>query len=85
MLQEVLAKNNAVKEKCKKKKLERDKQRNRLVYFCIGYSKLWKEPIHKLLKKLRNRFNFRWLRISMSYHRFPNLREMLKKPLKGAH
>jgi hypothetical protein len=43
------------------------------------YSKLWKEePIHKILKKWRNKFDLKWLRISMSYHHFPNMREMLQ-------
>jgi hypothetical protein len=58
---------------------EIDRQRNRSIYHCIGYSKLWKEPIHKILKKLRNKFDLKWLRISMSYHRFPNTREMLQE------
>jgi hypothetical protein len=77
MLQEVL-KLKEGKEECKEEKQERDKQRNRSVYFCIGFSKLWKEPIHKLIKKLRNKFNLGWLWISMSYHRFPNLRDMFQ-------
>ena len=66
-LQEVI-KLNKGKEQCKEEKLERDKQRNRSVYFCIGFSKFWREPIHRWLKKLRNRFDIKWLRISMSYH-----------------
>jgi hypothetical protein len=80
MLQEDLVL-NVGKEKQKEEKLERDKQRNRSVYFCIGYSKLWKEPIHKILKKLRNKFDLKWLRILMSYHQFPNMREMLQGDL----
>jgi hypothetical protein len=75
-LQEILAL-NVGKEKWKEEKLERDKQQNRSIYFCIGYSKLWREPIHKILKKLRKRVDLTWLRLSMSYHRFPNMREML--------
>jgi hypothetical protein len=75
-LQEVLDLNKG-KEKRREEKLGRDVQRNRSVYFCIGYSNTWKEPLHKVLKKLRNKFDLRWLRISMSYHRFPNMREML--------
>jgi hypothetical protein len=77
MLQELLAKNKR-KEKHKEERLESDKQRNRSFYLCIGYSKFWKEPIHKLLKMLRNRFDLKWLRIFMSYHRLTNLREMLQ-------
>jgi hypothetical protein len=33
---------NKGKEKRKEEKDKRDKQRNRLVYFCIGYAKCWK-------------------------------------------
>jgi hypothetical protein len=41
------------KEKCKEEKLEQDKQ---------SYLKFWnKEPIYKWLKKLRNRFDLKWL------------------------
>jgi hypothetical protein len=78
MLQEVLNLNNG-KEELMEEKLEQDKQINRSSYFCIGYSEFWKEPepIHKWwLRKLRNRFNLKWLQISMSYHHFHNLREM---------
>ena len=79
-LQELLAKNEG-KETRKLEKLERDKQRNRSVYFCMGYTKFWKEPIHRLVKRLRDKFDLKWLRVSMSYHRFPNLREMLQGDL----
>ncbi len=79
-LQEVLNSKDG-KEKRKEDKVERDRQRNRSVYFCIGYSKLWKEPIHKLIKQLRNRFDLGWLRVSMSYHRFPNLRDLFQSDL----
>jgi hypothetical protein len=53
-----------------------------------AYSKLWKEAIHRILKKLRNKFDQKWLRILMSCNHFPNMREMLqeylsKKPAKG--
>jgi hypothetical protein len=65
-LQEVLHLNHG-KEKRKEEKKERDKQRNRSVYFCLGYSKFWKEPLHKWLQKLRNQFDLKWLRISMTY------------------
>ena len=34
--------------------------------------------IHVLLRRLRNKHNLRWLRISMSYHRFNNLRELFQ-------
>jgi hypothetical protein len=49
MLQKVLNLKKS-KEKHKEEKLEWDKQRNRSIYFCIVYSKFWKEPVHKWLK-----------------------------------
>jgi hypothetical protein len=56
-----------IKEKHKEEKLERDKQRYRSNYFCIGYSQCCKELIHILLKKLtKTRFDLWWLlRISI--------------------
>jgi hypothetical protein len=75
-LQEVLELNKG-KDKRKEEKLEREKHRNKSVYFFIGYSNVWKEPIHNILKKLRNKFDLKWLRISTSYHRFQKMREML--------
>jgi hypothetical protein len=57
-LHEVLDLNNG-KDKCKEEKLEQDKQINISAYFCIGYLKFWKEPIHKWLKKLRYRFDLK--------------------------
>jgi hypothetical protein len=75
-LQEILDLNKGKEKRKEEKEQERDKQRNRSVYFCLGYSKFWKEPIHKWLKKLRNRFDLRRLKISMPYHQFPNLQEM---------
>ena len=57
-LQEVLDLNKG-KEQRKEEKLERKKQRNRSVYFCIGYSSTWKDPLHTVLKKLRNKFDLK--------------------------
>ena len=50
--------------------------RNRSVFFCVGFAKFWKDPIHRVLTDLCKKFGLSWLRISMSYHRFPNLREI---------
>ena len=50
-------------------------------YFCIGVSKFWKTPIHMILKSLRDKHGLKWLRSSMSYHRFPNLREIFQGDL----
>ena len=65
------------------KKMKRSKSRQ--AYFCIGYSKAWKgkHAIHAKIKILRDRYNLLWLRTSMSYHKFPNLREQLQADLGG--
>ena len=62
---------------------QRQKLRNskRAIYFCIGHSKAWKEPIHSIIKRLKTHFGLTWLRTSMSYHRFCNLRELFQGDL----
>ena len=50
----------------------------RTTYFCIGFSKIWRENIYNIIKKLRDSNGIKWLRTRMSYHRFPNLGELLK-------
>ena len=63
-------------------KNEPRKKNNRQTYFCIGFSDIWRRvPIHATLKKLRDKFNLKWLRISMSYHKFPNIRELFQSDL----
>ena len=47
-------------------------------FFCIGYSIFWRKPIHKKIKKLRNSYGLTWLRVAMSYHQFPNIRNTFK-------
>ena len=51
------------------------KTRSRQTFFCIGVSNVWTTPISQSLKKLRNEHGLKWLRPSMSYHKFSNLRE----------
>ena len=55
---------------------KRRKNRRSQTYFCVGFSSFWAEPIHAVLNGLVLHFGLRWLRLSMSYHRFPNLRQM---------
>lgn len=70
------------RERVKEIKQDKQRQRNRTVFFCIGYSSIWKKPIHKILKDIRNEFEgLKWLKISMSYHRFPNVREIISGDL----
>jgi hypothetical protein len=75
-LQELTAENTQVSKKSRKRHA-RDKHRQ--VYFCLGVSGWHLEPVHVILKWLRNQFNLKWLRISMSYHRFANLRQMYQQ------
>ena len=62
---------------------KRPDRRKRETLFCIGMSSVWrgKHSLPVKLKKLRNKHNLKWLRISMSYHRFPNLLETLQGDL----
>jgi hypothetical protein len=53
-------------------------KKSRAVFFCLGYSWLWNTPIHVLLRRLHNKYNLLWLRVTMSYHHFNNLREMFQ-------
>jgi hypothetical protein len=53
----------------------------RTCYFCIGYSKAWTTPIWKIISDLKIKHNLPWLRFSMSYHRFANLRETFNADL----
>ena len=53
--------------------------RRRCTYFCVGYSTIWQdEPISAVIKRLKKKYGLRWLRFSMSYHRFPNVRELFR-------
>jgi len=66
------------KERLKK---EREKERKRSIFFCVGYSKFWKVPVHAIIKKLKDKHGMKWLRFSMSYHKFSNLREIFQGDL----
>jgi hypothetical protein len=62
---------------------KKDKDCMRGVFFCLGYSTFWDKPMHKELKTLRDKHGLTWMRISMSYHRFPNLRDIFQCYLTG--
>ena len=38
-------------------------------------------PFHKIITKLRNKYNLKWLRVSMSYHKFLNLGQQFQSDL----
>ena len=64
-----------------KAKKEDEKKRRRATFFCIGFS--WEKSIHSVIKEIQRNFGITWLRVSMSYHRFTNLREIFQGDLSG--
>jgi hypothetical protein len=63
-----------------KKRRERD--RKRAIYFKVGFCNYWRTPIHKTIREVKSRFpSLKWLRVSMSYHRFSNMRELFQGDL----
>jgi hypothetical protein len=62
-------------------KAKKNNQDTRTVQFCLGMSKGWNNPIHAILKELRNKHELTWLHISMSYHKFSNLQEIFQGDL----
>jgi GIY-YIG catalytic domain len=63
------------------KRTEKGRNRRRSTFFCIGVSRAWLIPIHQIIKEVKKKFNLGWLRVSMSYHRFTNLREIFQGDL----
>jgi hypothetical protein len=59
-------------------KKTKDKDNNRNVFFCLGYSTFWKKPLHTIITRLKRKHDLPWLRFSMSYHRFPNLSDIFE-------
>jgi len=55
-------------------------KRNRkgTTYFCISHSNIWSEPVHSMIKTVKDKFNHQWLRVSVSCHRFTNLGEIFQ-------
>ena len=63
------------------KRKKRKKKWGRTTYFSIGFSRVWKFPIHNIIKKLRDDFGLIWLQVRMSYRKFPNFRELVNGDL----
>ena len=63
------------------KKKNRDDTRLRNIWVCIGYSRALTTPVHKIINNLKGQLGLDWVRVSMSYHRFPNLREIFQQDL----
>jgi hypothetical protein len=74
-LQEMTDQNNQTLSQSRRSRHDKHRQ----VYFCLGVSGWHLKPVHVILKRLRDQFNLKWLRISMSYHRFANLRQMYQR------
>mmetsp|Transcript_40610 Transcript_40610/g.60223 ORF Transcript_40610/g.60223 Transcript_40610/m.60223 type:complete len:259 (-) Transcript_40610:358-1134(-) len=63
-----------------KKRRERD--RKRAIYFKAAYCNFRTVPIHAIIRKIKKRFpSLTWLRVSMSYSRHANLRELFQGDL----
>jgi hypothetical protein len=62
-------------------KERKNNQDTRTVRFCLGMRKWWNNPVHAILKELRNKHELTWLRVTMSYHKFSNLREIFQGDL----
>jgi hypothetical protein len=60
-------------------KEKKNNQDMRTVQFCLGMSKWWNNPVHTILKELRNKHELMWLRVTMSYHKFSNIREIFQR------
>jgi len=54
---------------------------SRQVFFCVGYHKSFEKPIHTFIRQARNKYKLKWLRTSMSYHKFPNVTETFQGDL----
>ena len=66
------------KEEKEIEKKEKRLRRKRESFFCIGVSPCSLRtpkhpPMHVIIKKLRDKYELKWLRVNMSYHKFPNL------------
>jgi len=58
-----------------------ERNRRRTACFCIGHSNIWSKPVHSIIKSTKDKFNLQWLRVSVSHHRFTNLREVFQGDL----
>ena len=68
-------------EEHKKAKAKEQDTRRRNIFLCIGYSRAIKQPIHKIIQDLKQTLGLKWLRVSMSYHKFSNLRQIFQQDL----
>ena len=77
-LKEIWKKSGASKLNNDARREKRSGGKEHTTYFCIGFSKIWQEKIYNIIKKLRDSNGIKWLHTWMSYHKFPNLWELLQ-------
>ena len=65
----------------KREARQKERERKRAVFFCVGFSQAWTTPIHEIIRRNKIRFGLSWIRTKMSYHRFTNLREIFQGDL----
>jgi hypothetical protein len=74
---------NVEDEELARKKAKKARDQERATFFCVGFSRIWDEPLHKELKRLHNEHNLKWLQTAMSYHKFSNLGKKFNSDLSG--
>ena len=81
-LKQVLDNQNQTKSPKKLREItQKERERRRSIFFCVGHSKAWTTPIHQVIKRNKMKFGLTWIRVKMSYHRFTNLREIFQGDL----
>ena len=69
-------------ENAKKSGNRRIRPKHRSLYFVTSYfGRFLKEPIHKILKRLRNYHEVKWLRARMAYTKFPSIESQVQGDL----
>ena len=67
--------------KSKRTQQQKDHDARRTAYFVIGQCSAWTTPIWVIIKRLKTKYDLGWLRSSMAYHRYSNLREIFNGDL----
>ena len=65
----------------KQKKASEQQERNKRVFFIINQSPALTKPIHKIINKAKQELDLKWLKVSMAYSKFSNLRELFQRDL----
>ena len=65
----------------KQKKASEQQERNKKVFFIINQSPALTKPIHKIINKAKQELDLKWLKVSMAYSKFSNLRELFQRDL----